>query len=73
MVRMSLQVEYEFRDRVRDAIIAESNNHVQIHDFYIVPNRAEPPETEEQARKRLIDELIEDLYTQLAEPVVVLS
>ena len=67
MVRMSLQVEYEFLDRVRDTVIAKTDNHFQIHDFYVVPNRAEPPETVAQARTRLIDELIKDLYNQLAE------
>lgn len=67
LLRISLQIEYEFLDRVRNNIIAESNNHVQIHDFYIVPNRGEPPETLPQAKGLLIDELIEDLYNQFAE------
>ncbi len=67
MLRMSLQVEYEFLDRVRNHIIAQSTNHVQIHDFYLVPNRGEPPETVNQAKDLIIDELLEDLYNQFAE------
>jgi len=67
LVRMSLQVEYEFIDKVRDNLIARNDNHLQIHDFYVVENRGEPPETEDQAKNLIVEELIEDLYNQLAE------
>ena len=67
MVRMTLQVEYEFFDRIRNDMIAQTDNHLQVHDYYIVPDRAEPMETREEAERRLVDELVEDLYTQLAE------
>ena len=67
MLRMSLQVEYEFMDNVRNNLIARTDNHLQIHDFYIVENRGEPRETVDQAKTLIIDELIEDLYNQLAE------
>lgn len=67
LVRMSLQVEYQFVDRVRNNIIEKRDNHVQIHDYYVVENRGEPPETTDQAKNLIIEELIEDLYNQLAE------
>lgn len=67
MVRMTLQIEYEFLDRIRNDMIAQTDNHLQVHDFYIVDGRAEPPETREEAERRLVDELVEDLYNQLAE------
>ena len=67
MVRMTLQVEYEFLDRVRNNMIAQTDNHLQVHDYYILPGRAEPPETHEEAERRIVDELVEDLYNQLAE------
>ncbi len=67
LVRMSLQVEYQFVDRVRNNMIERRDNHVQIHDFYVVENRGEPPETVDQAKNLIIEELIEDLYNQLAE------
>ena len=67
MLRMTLQIEYEFLDRVRNNMIEQTDNHLQVHDFYIVSGRAEPPETREEAERRLVDELIEDLYNQLAE------
>ena len=67
LLRMSLQIEYQFIDRVRNDIIDESDNYIQVHDFYIVPNRSEPMETVEQAKGLIVEELIEDLYNQLAE------
>lgn len=67
MLRMSLQVEYQFIDKVRNNRIAQTDNHIQIHDFYRVENRGEPPETLEQAKNLIVEELIEDLYNQLAE------
>ena len=67
LVRMTLQIEYQFIDKIQNRIIEESDNYLQVHDFYIVPNRAEPMETGEQARSLIVEELIEDLYNQLAE------
>lgn len=67
MLRMSLQVEYQFLDKVRNNLIERRDNHVQIHDFYVVENRGEPRESVEQAKNLIVDELIEDLYNQLAE------
>ena len=67
MLRMSLQVEYRFIDKVRDNLITQTDNHMQIHDFYVVDNRGEPRETVDQAKNLIIEELIEDLYNQLAE------
>jgi hypothetical protein len=67
LLRMSLQVEYQFLDKVRNNLITKSDNHLQIHDFYVVENRGEPPETVDQAKNLIIEELIEDLYNQLAE------
>ena len=67
MVRMTLQIEYEFLDRVRNNMIAQTDNHLQVHDFYIVQGRAEPPETIEEAKVHIVDEMVEDLYNQLAE------
>ena len=67
MLRMTLQIEYQFFDRIRNIMIAQADNHLQVHDYYIVPNRAEPMESREEAERRIVEELVEDLYTQLAE------
>ena len=57
MLRMTLQIEYEFLDRVRNNMIEQTDNHLQVHDFYIVDGRAEPPETRAEAERRIVDEL----------------
>ena len=66
-LRMSLEIEYEFRDRVQNKIIDRRDSYVQIHDFYIVQGLGEPPETRAEAQKRLIEELVDDFYSTLAE------
>jgi hypothetical protein len=66
-LRMSLEIEYEFKDRLRNKMIDSKDNYFQIHDFYIVSDRGEPPETLEQAQTRLIQELVNDFYSTLAE------
>ena len=65
--RMSLEIEYEFRDRVQNKIIDRRDSYFQIHDFYVVQGLGEPPETWEEAQKRLIQELVDDFYSTLAE------
>ena len=65
--RMSLEIEYEFRDRIQNKIIDRRDNYFQIHDFYVVSGQGEPPETRAEAQKRLIQELVDDFYSTLAE------
>ena len=65
--RMSLEIEYEFRDQKENKIIDRRDNYVQIHDFYVVQGLGEPPETFEEAQKRLVEELVDDFYSTLAE------
>ena len=67
MVRMTLQIEYKFLDRIRNDMIAQTDNHLQVHDYYIIPDGPEPMETRAEAERHLVDELVEDLYNQLAE------
>ena len=65
--RMSLEIEYEFRDRNQNKVIDRRDNYLQIHDFYVVSGQGEPPETREEAQQRLIQELVDDFYSTLAE------
>ena len=65
--RMSLQIEYEFRDRIQNRIIDRQESYIQVHDYYTSSVTGEAPETREEATTRLIRELTDDLYNQLAE------
>jgi len=65
--RMSIVIDYVFEDNVKKRIIASKQNYVQTHDFYVVQGRGAEPETEEEAKDKLIKELARDLYNNLAE------
>ena len=66
-LRMKLTIDYTFTDRIRNKVIDRQDNYIQIYEFYIVQGRGEPPETIEEARERLIQELSDDFYSMLAE------
>ena len=66
-LRMSLQVDYRFLDRVNNKIIDQDESYFQVFDFFIVSGRDEEPRTVLQARAEIIDELVDDLFQLLAE------
>ena len=51
----------------RSKLIEQNDNYQQIHEFFIVSDRGEPPETLGEAKGRLVEELVDDLYSLLAE------
>ena len=67
MYRMSISVQYEFVDNVRRKVIAKEDGYQYHRDFYAVEGAPEPMETEDQARAKLIEEIAQTLYSQLAE------
>ncbi len=66
-LRMSLQVDYRFTDRVNNKIIDQDDSYFQVYDFFIVAGRDEEPKTVQQARTEIFKELVDDLFQQLAE------
>ena len=66
-LRMSLQVDYRFIDRVNDKIIDQDDSYFQVFDFFIVSGRDEEPRTVLQARTEIFEEFVDDLFQQLAE------
>jgi hypothetical protein len=65
--RMTLVIDYIFEDNVKKRIIESRRDYVQSHEFYVVQGRGSEPETEEEAKAKLIEELARDLYSNLAE------
>jgi len=65
--RMVIVLDYEFRDNVRAKLIDAKRDYEYHHDFYVVSGRGEPPEDEVTARKRLLSDLVDELYYTLAE------
>lgn len=66
-LRMSLQVDYRFTDRVNKKIIDQDDSYFQVYDFFIVSGRDKEPKTVPQARTEIFRELVDDLFQQLAE------
>ena len=66
-LQMKLVVDYTFKDQVRGKLIEQNDNYQQIHEFFVVSDRGEPPETLGEAKGRLVEELVDDLYSLLAE------
>ena len=66
-LQMKLLVDYTFRDQVRNKLVEQNDSYQQIHEFFLVSGRGEPPETIGEAKNRLVEELVDDLYSLLAE------
>ncbi|MDE0298210.1 MAG: LptE family protein [Candidatus Poribacteria bacterium] len=66
-LRMSLQVDYRFLDRVNNKIIDQDDSYFQVLDFFVVSGRDEEPKSVQQARTEIFDEFVDDLFQQLAE------
>lgn len=66
-LRMSLQVDYRFTDRVNNKIIDQDDSYFQVFDFFIVSGRDEEPKSVQQARTEIFDEFVDDIFQQLAE------
>jgi hypothetical protein len=65
--RMTVLIDYEFRDNVRGRVLHRRTDYAFDHDFYVVAGRGETPEDEPTARKRLVEDLADELYHTLAE------
>lgn len=62
-----IKLDYTLEDRVQNKVISDKEGYVQRHNFYVVQGRGEEPETEKIAREKLLEELAEQLYSDLAE------
>jgi len=66
-LQMKLLVDYTFKDLIRNKLVEQNDNYQQLHEFFLVSGRGEPPETIREAKGRLVEELVDDLYSLLAE------
>ena len=63
--RMMLEMIFVFEDLKRSKVLKNEKNYQKIHDFYVVPDRGEPPETPKEARQKLVDEVSEDIVSSI--------
>jgi len=65
--RLVMEMSFVFEDLKRNKILRNEKNYETIHDFYVVPDRGEPPETLEEAKQKLAEEAAEEIVNSIVE------
>jgi hypothetical protein len=65
--RLVMEISFVFEDLKRNKILRNEKNYEIIHDFYVVPDRGETPETLEEAKQKLSEEAAEEIVNSIVE------
>ena len=65
--RLFTEMSFVFEDLKRNKVLRNEKHYEKIHDFYIVADRGEPPETLKEARQKLAEEAAEDIVSSIVE------
>jgi len=65
--RLVMEMSFVFEDLKRSKVVQNEKNFVKIHDFYVVSDLGEPPETLEEAKQKLVEEAAEDIVSSIVE------
>ena len=65
--RLVLVISFVFEDLKRNKVLRNEKDYEQIHDFYVVPNRGELPETPKEAKQKLLKEVAENIVSNIVE------
>ena len=65
--RLMLGMSFVFEDLKRNKIVRNEKDYEKVHDFYVVADRGELPETPKEAREKLIEEVSEDVVSSIVE------
>jgi len=65
--RLLLGMSFVFEDLKRNRVLRNEKSYEKTHDFYVVPDRGEPPETLKEARQKLVEEAAEDIVSSIVE------
>ena len=63
--RLVLEMGFVFEDLKRNKILQNEKNYQKLYDFYVVPDRGEPPETLKEAKENLIKEVSEEVVASI--------
>jgi len=63
--RLVMEMRFVFEDLKRNKILQNESNYQKIHDFYVVSDRGEPPETLSEAKDKLIQEVAEEVVSSI--------
>lgn len=65
--RLVIDMSFSFEDLKRNKVLRNEKNYEKTHDFYVVPNRGETPETLKEAKEKLIKEVAVDVVSSIVE------
>jgi len=65
--RIFVQMSFLFEDLKRNKVLRNEKNYEKVHDFYVVADRGEPPETLKEAKQKLVEEVAEDIVSSIVE------
>jgi hypothetical protein len=65
--RLIIGMSFVFEDLKRNKVIRDEKNYEKTHDFYVVPDRGDPPETLKEAKGKLVKEVAIDIVSSIVE------
>ncbi len=63
--RILLGMSFVFEDLKQNKVLRNEKDYEKIYDFYVVPDRGEPPKTLAEAKTDLADETAEDIVSSI--------
>ncbi len=63
--RILLGMSFVFEDLRQNKVLRNEKDYEKIYDFYVVPDRGEPPKTLAEAKTDLVDETAEDIVSSI--------
>ena len=63
--RILLGMSFVFEDLKQNKILRNEKDYEKIYDFYVVPDRGEPPKTLREAKEGLAEETAEDIVSSI--------
>ncbi len=63
--RLVVRMSFIFEDLKQNKVLRNERDYEKLYDFYVVPDRGEPPETLQEAKESLAEEVAEDIVSSI--------
>jgi len=63
--RLVLRMSFVFEDLKQNKVLRNEQDYEKLYDFYVVPDRGESPETLQEAKSSLAEEVAEDIVSSI--------
>lgn len=63
--RLVLRMSFVFEDLKRNKVLRNEKDYEKLYDFYVVADRGKPPETLQEAKESLAEEVAEDIVSSI--------